>query len=273
LAASQYGKIRGGFTSWSGKGKNATKSGMVLPWNARKNDAPDSHEKTNVRGMEWTDFNGSSGRYTGEVNNDRLPHGRGIMKYSYGLIAEGEFNNGVLNEGPQDRIISAAASMSAGGAGGMSVGPMSVGPMSIGPMSFGPMSVHGGSVMMHSHQQQGGMPSMQMPLAMSMPMMQAPPPHHMQYNPMMGGAPNTAAQLAHGTQQNTMSRNMNYGGGGPPPPGMGGPMPMQHPMQMPMHPMQMQQYQMPNHHPPPGVSAPPPPPSHKPPVLEINISK
>ena len=76
MAASQYGKIRGGFTSWSGTGKNATKPGMVLPWNARKDDVPDTHATRNVRGMEWTDFNGSSGRYTGEVNANRLPHGR-----------------------------------------------------------------------------------------------------------------------------------------------------------------------------------------------------
>ena len=147
-AAANYERIRGGFTSWSGKGKQASKSGMVLPWNARKNDVHDDHEKTNVRGMEWTDLNGDSGRYTGEVNNDRLPHGRGIMKYSFGLIAEGEFVNGVLKENPQDRLISAAASgMSVAGmsAGPMSVGPMStamsVGPMSVGPMSVGPMSV------------------------------------------------------------------------------------------------------------------------------------
>ena len=143
-AADNYQRIRGGFTSWGGKGKSGVKSGMVLPWNARKNDAHNDHERTNVRGMEWTDLNGDSGRYTGEVNNDQLPQGRGIMKYSYGLIAEGEWTNGVLKEGPQDRMISAAASMGGGMSvhGGMSVGPMSVGPMSVGPSSIGPgMSV------------------------------------------------------------------------------------------------------------------------------------
>ena len=74
-AAANYERMRGGFTSWGGKGKQASKSGMVMPWNARKNDVHDASEKTNVRGMEWTDLNGDSGRYTGEVNNDRLPHG------------------------------------------------------------------------------------------------------------------------------------------------------------------------------------------------------
>jgi len=133
-AASQYERIRGGFTSWSGKGKGGTKSGSTLPWNSRKNDAFDGREKTNVRGLDWTDLNGGSGRYTGEVDNDQLPHGRGVMKYDYGLIAEGEWVHGVLKEGPHDRMISAAAMN-----GGQSIVPgmpincgMSVGPGAIG---------------------------------------------------------------------------------------------------------------------------------------------
>lgn len=252
-AASQYERIRGGFTSWGGKGKQGSKSGMVLPWNARKNDGHNAQEKTNVRGMEWTDLNGDSGRYTGEVNDDRLPHGRGIMKYSFGLIAEGDWSNGVLKEGPQDRMISAAASMAGGGAGmsvgpgGMSVGPggMSIGPgvtggMSVGPMSVGPMSMGGPMAM--------GMPPM------GMTMMPQPP-----MNPMM----NNAAQHAMISQQNMLMRSMSnpmmgaggsvYGG----PPGMGmsvphmQPMPMQ--QMMPMQPM------------------PTEPKSEKPPVMEIKI--
>ncbi|KAL3764403.1 hypothetical protein ACHAW5_005045 [Stephanodiscus triporus] len=134
LAASQYDRIRGGFTSWSGKGKSGVKSGGTLPWNSRKNDAHDASEKTNVRGMEWTDLNGDSGRYTGEVDNDQLPHGSGIMRYDFGLIAEGEWVHGVLKEGPHDRMISAAAMN-----GGQSVAPrmpinsgMSVGPGAMG---------------------------------------------------------------------------------------------------------------------------------------------
>ena len=77
----------------------------MLPWNARKNDAHDATATLNVRGMEWTDLNGDSGRYTGQVNNDQLPHGKGVMRYDFGLIAEGEFRNGVLKEGPQDRMV------------------------------------------------------------------------------------------------------------------------------------------------------------------------
>jgi len=149
-AAANYERIRGGFTSWSGKGKQASKSGMVLPWNARKNDAHDTSEKTNVRGMEWTDLNGDTGRYTGEVNNDRLPHGRGIMKYSYGLIAEGEWVTGILKEGPNDRMMSASVSM--GGTGPISSGvsiasrQMSVGPLSVGPMSVASSLQYGGGM-------------------------------------------------------------------------------------------------------------------------------
>jgi len=155
LAASQYERIRGGFTSWSGKGKGGVKSGSTLPWNAKNNDKH-SNEKTNVRGMEWTDLNGDTGRYTGEVDDDQLPHGSGIMKYDFGLIAEGDWVHGVLREGPMDRMISAAA-MSGGGSvapgminSGMSVGPgasgyasgaVSVlgggGAMSVAPMGFG----------------------------------------------------------------------------------------------------------------------------------------
>ncbi|KAL7440599.1 hypothetical protein ACHAXH_004253 [Discostella pseudostelligera] len=106
-AAAQYARIRSGFTSWGGKGKSATKSGMVLPWNARKNDAHDGKEKSNVRGMEWIDMKGHSGRYTGEVNGDQIPHGNGMMRYDFGLIAEGEWVRGVLKEGPHDHLVAA----------------------------------------------------------------------------------------------------------------------------------------------------------------------
>merc|ERR1712194_459990 len=110
------------------------------------------------------------------------------------------------------------------------------------PMSIGPMSVHGpGSVM-------------QMPLSTSVPM-HSSPLHHMQYNPMMGGAPSNTAQLAW--------------------PGTVCPMSVQHPMQMSICPMQMhhhdvQQQQMSNFQPHLGVSASQPPPD-KPPIAEIKI--
>ncbi len=52
--------------------------------------------------MEWVDFIGEAGRYTGEVNNHKVPHGWGIMKYDFGLIAEGEWVCGTLKQNPQE---------------------------------------------------------------------------------------------------------------------------------------------------------------------------
>lgn len=145
-AAANYDRIRGGFTSWKGTGKSGTKSGMTLPWNAGRRDAYNPNEKVNVRGMQWTDLNGQSGRYTGEVNSEELPHGNGIMRYDFGLIAEGEWNNGVLKEGPGDRMMAAAqAGMGSGGtvAPGMAIGSgMSVGPGAAG-FASGAVSVLG----------------------------------------------------------------------------------------------------------------------------------
>ena len=234
-AASQYNRIRGGFTSWQGKGSHATKSGMVLPWNARRNDAPDPNAKTNVRGMEWTDLNGDSGRYTGEINSSKLPHGFGIMKYDFGLITEGDWNEGILKEGPNDRLLSAAASasgvMSVGG--GMSVGPgLSLGgpiPVCSSAMSVGPGSTYGGRSFVG-----GGMPMM----------------YNQGYpsgiNPMMNRGMSLNPQQQHMiiAQQNAAMKSMGgsvYGGsvysGYPPMPMQ--PMPMQ-PMPMQPMPMQMQ---------------------------------
>jgi len=234
-AASQYERIRGGFTSWSGKGKSGTKSGMILPWNARKNDGHNALEKTNTRGMEWTDLNGDSGRYTGEVNDDQLPHGRGIMRYDFGLIAEGEWNNGVLKEGPQDRMIGVAAAMN----GGQSVAPPGSG-MSIGPGASGftsaAISVLGGGGISVAPSTFGGGGSMGMgmnPMAM---------------NPMMAMANQSrqASQHAMIAQQNALLKNM-YGGAGSVYGGAAGSvygcatgsvMPMQMQQMMPMQPMQ-----------------------------------
>jgi hypothetical protein len=233
-----------------------------MPWNARKNDAHDPNAKTNVRGMEWTDLNGDSGRYTGEINSSRLPHGFGVMKYDFGLIAEGDWNNGILKEGPQDRMISAAASMMSGArsvGGGMSVGPgvmsigpgmsagpgargfssASVGPMSIGAgMSVGPgMSVGGSFMGGSSFMGGGGMNPMMFPQGIQVGGM----------NPMMMGRGmplNPQQQHMMIAQQNAAMKSMGggmFGGGsvvfgGPPMmPMQQGPLP--HPMmqQMPMH--------------------------------------
>ena len=232
-AAANYERIRGGFTSWSGKGKQASKSGMVLPWNARKNDVNDTSEKTNVRGMEWTDLNGDTGRYTGEVNNDQLPHGNGIMKYDFGLIAEGEWVNGVLKERPTDRMLGVAAAMNGGGAtdgipisSGMSIGPGANG------FASGAVSILGGGGISVAPRQQIGLAHPHQPA------MQQYGGGGMNMNPMLAQMANQtgavgAQQHAIMSQQNATMKSM-YGGGMV----YGGT-----PMQMMIHP-QVQQQQM-----------------------------
>jgi hypothetical protein len=50
-----------------------------------------------VNGLPWSDYNGQSGRYTGEVNDEYLPHGRGEMVYDRGVVSSGIWYKGVLD--------------------------------------------------------------------------------------------------------------------------------------------------------------------------------
>ena len=50
-----------------------------------------------VNGLPWSDYNGHSGRYTGEINEKYLPHGAGEMIYDRGVISSGIWFNGVLD--------------------------------------------------------------------------------------------------------------------------------------------------------------------------------
>ena len=50
-----------------------------------------------VNGLPWIDYNGNSGRYTGAVNDQFLPHGQGVMVYDRGSISAGIWYNGVLD--------------------------------------------------------------------------------------------------------------------------------------------------------------------------------
>ena len=59
-----------GFTSWNGP------------------------KKKHAHGMVWVDQLGTPGRYTGNLNQEGVPHGNGMMIYSTGLIAEGMWVNG-----------------------------------------------------------------------------------------------------------------------------------------------------------------------------------
>jgi hypothetical protein len=279
-AMEQYNRIRGGFTSWKGQGKNAVKTGKTMPWNAHKIDKIDDNDKTNVRGMEWTDLNGDKGRYTGEVNKDELPHGRGIMKYDFGLMAEGEWVNGVLKENPHDRMIAGVGggmSVAPGMSGGMSVGPgmigiggMSVGPgmggMSVGPgmgsgMSVGPGMIGGMSV---GPGMGGGMsvgPGMSGSVYGGMPQMIMQPQQMMMQQPLK-----PAQQHAIIAQQNAMMKNAMYtppgsvfAGGGSVYSGVPTQMMQMPPQQQQMVPMQQQA--------PPDPSQNP----HKPPITEIKL--
>ena len=224
-AAMQYQRVRSGFTSWKGKGKAAARGGMVMPWNARNNDKHDENDKTYVRGMEWVDLNGDSGKYTGDVNKDELPHGEGIMKYDFGLIAEGGWVNGMLKENPLDRVLSAQAlSSSDQSANAMPIvcsarslhdSSLICNTRSLGTTDHGG-SLHswlGNSLMGAS----GGFPPMAMqmhPMMMMMMQSQQPPPM------MMMPQPNRSTLLsALVTQQNAMMMQAMQAGaiyGGPP---------------------------------------------------------
>lgn len=78
----QRERILSGFSSWKGA-------------------APKGGGSNIVHGMAWIDRFGKAGQYTGDVNEQSVPHGKGVMKYDFGLIAEGEWVNGVLIDGSQ----------------------------------------------------------------------------------------------------------------------------------------------------------------------------
>jgi hypothetical protein len=94
----QRERIMSGFTSWKGAGKKGGGNNTV-------------------HGMAWIDRFGKAGQYTGDVNEHSVPHGKGLMKYDFGLIAEGEWVNGILIDGGQQPV---------GGMGGMAVAGQTV---------------------------------------------------------------------------------------------------------------------------------------------------
>jgi len=53
-----------------------------------------------VQNMPWSDVNGFSGQYTGEVNSTNVPDGHGCMVYSNGVVEQGLFCNGVYQPSP-----------------------------------------------------------------------------------------------------------------------------------------------------------------------------
>ncbi|KAL3810908.1 hypothetical protein ACHAXA_008758 [Cyclostephanos tholiformis] len=51
-----------------------------------------------VKNMIFEDVFGDLGRYTGEVNDEKIPHGMGDIVYDDGLVEGGTWTNGVLDE-------------------------------------------------------------------------------------------------------------------------------------------------------------------------------
>ncbi|EJK72642.1 hypothetical protein THAOC_05807, partial [Thalassiosira oceanica] len=70
--------------------------------------------------MDWVDVMGRPGKYTGEVSPEDEPNGKGVMRYEMGLVAEGEWIKGVLNDGSGITRANAAATVAGAG---MSVAP------------------------------------------------------------------------------------------------------------------------------------------------------
>jgi len=66
-----------------------------VPSSKRRGRAPRSLNPGDVKDMRWSDVNGFSGLYTGEVNSQNVPDGHGSMRYSNGVLEEGTFCNGV----------------------------------------------------------------------------------------------------------------------------------------------------------------------------------
>lgn len=101
-AAIQRERILSGFTSWKGK------SGKDCGGN-------NSSVTTKVYGLKWVDFYGMSGKYTGAINKDDVPHGYGKFCYDFGLIAEGNWVHGVLDDGASMAAFGASMGMGIGG--------------------------------------------------------------------------------------------------------------------------------------------------------------
>jgi hypothetical protein len=146
----QRDRMLSGFTSWKGQPKNKQKG--------------EKGGGCTVYGMDWIDFNGMAGKYTGDVNDENVPDGRGIMKYDFGLVAEGNWIKGVLNGGSQNGQMAGGATVIPGGTvvpggtivqGGPVVGGGAMSVVSgLGMMSIGGTGASlGGSNMMNQYSQ------------------------------------------------------------------------------------------------------------------------
>lgn len=51
-----------------------------------------------VKDLPFIDLKGDAGKYTGEVNDKLLPHGQGCLTYDHGLVQEGNWTNGFIDD-------------------------------------------------------------------------------------------------------------------------------------------------------------------------------
>ena len=51
-----------------------------------------------MKDLPFIDLDGDAGKYTGEVNDKLLPHGQGSLTYNHGLIQEGNWTNGFVDD-------------------------------------------------------------------------------------------------------------------------------------------------------------------------------
>mmetsp|Transcript_37881 Transcript_37881/g.79846 ORF Transcript_37881/g.79846 Transcript_37881/m.79846 type:complete len:244 (+) Transcript_37881:2-733(+) len=88
------GSLRGDASGGGGSQLNGSNNSSRKP-SPYQSDRGRQQGKEKVNKMPWSDVNGFSGHYSGDVNSDHVPDGRGFMQYSNGVVEEGMFCNGV----------------------------------------------------------------------------------------------------------------------------------------------------------------------------------
>jgi hypothetical protein len=100
-----------------GAGSNGKSSSKALVPATSTEIVKEGEKKKTVRRMKWMDYYGDPGEYTGEVDDEDMPNGRGSMKYDHGLIQEGVWTGGQFVEGSD---LNDASTAPAGNGGGRS---------------------------------------------------------------------------------------------------------------------------------------------------------
>jgi len=94
-----HGKIGQGLGLSSGDKKKSEEQQQQWKNTSSSNTVKKDNTVKKVRKMKWMDYFGDPGEYTGEVDGDNMPHGKGSMKYDHGLIQEGAWSKGQFVEG------------------------------------------------------------------------------------------------------------------------------------------------------------------------------